>query len=222
MQKIVISIGGSVLFPKKIDTIFLKNFSSLIKKNSKEKKFFLVVGGGSTARRYIRIGRKLTLDEKTLDDIGISITRINAEILKNILGLKYDIPTNTDDAIEKDSIVVMGGTRPGHSTDMVGAELAEKTKADKFIIATNVDGIFNKDPNKFSDAKMISKISVDKLIKKYGTKWTEAGKNMVVDPPALKIIKRAKIPSFVINGRKLDRLQSLLKNKKGIGTVIKT
>ena len=115
----------------------------------------------------------------------------------------------------------MGGTTPGHSTDMVGAELAEKTKASKYIIATNVDGVYDKDPNKYRDAKQIKEIKIDDLIKQHGTDWDSAGKNIVIDGPALKIIKKAKIPTFVLNGKKLIQLERVINNLIFNGTVVK-
>jgi uridylate kinase len=118
-------------------------------------------------------------------------------------------------------IIVMGGTTPGHSTDMVGAELSEKTNADKFIIATNVDGIYDKDPNKYSDAKQIREISIKQLIQKYGISWEKAGSNVVIDGPALKIIEKAKIPTFIVNGKRLDQLEKAITNQSFDGTIIK-
>ena len=117
-------------------------------------------------------------------------------------------------------IVIMGGTTPGHSTDMVAAELAEKTKAEMFIIATNVDGVYDKDPNSFSDAVLFEEITIDQLIKDQGTEWNSAGKNTVIDGPALKIIKRSKIQTVVLNGKKLDQLEKAIMKKHFIGTTI--
>ncbi len=223
MKAIVISIGGSVLFSEDIDISFFNQLIVLLKKSSKKNKIFIVVGGGKTARTYIKLGRELNFNEKTLDEIGIKITRINAEILARILKISNkDIPFTTKEAKDIDKpIVVMGGTTPGHSTDMVGAELAEKTHADKYIIATNVDGIYDKDPNKYSDAKKLIKVSIKKLIEKYGANWSSAGKNIVIDGPALEIIQRAKIPTFVVNGKKLDQLEKVITNQKFNGSTIK-
>ena len=155
MQTIVLSIGGSVLFPEKIDIYFFNKLIKLLEKLSKKYKIYLIVGGGKTARKYIKIGRRLGLNEKELDEIGIKLTRINAELLTNLLNdSNQKIPHSTDEAKKmSNNIIIMGGTTPGHSTDMVAAELAKKTHSSKFIIATNVDGIYDKDPNKFSQAK---------------------------------------------------------------------
>lgn len=104
---------------------------------------------------------------------------------------------------------------------MVGAELAEKTNSIKYIIATNVDGVYDKDPNIYTDAKQIKNISIDKLINQLGTDWKTAGKNVVIDGPALVIIKRSKIQTLVLNGKKLDELEKAISNKPFNGTIIK-
>ena len=223
MQSIVINMGGSVFLSDDIDIVFFKNLKNLLIKCSKKYKMYIVVGGGKIARIYIDYGRVQKLGEKKLDQIGIDVTRLNAKIFSGILGLtSYTIPFTTEEAkkINK-SIVVMGGTVPGHSTDMVGAELAEKVNASKLIIATNVDGVYDKDPNRYKDAKQLKEINIQTLIDKYGTGWGSAGKNVVIDGPALKIIKRAKLPTFVLNGKKLTELENVLNNKQFNGTVIK-
>jgi len=223
MQSIVISIGGSVLISDDVQASFFKKLNDLLNEIKKEYKIYIVVGGGKTARRYIILGRKLGLSEKSLDEIGIQATRINASFLTmNLKEANNIIPKSTDEASKiSKKIVVMGGTTPGHSTDKVGAELAYKVSAEKYIIATNVDGIYTKDPNKYKDAKKISEISIKDLIKKYGTDWKTAGKNIVIDGPALDIIYKKKIPTFVLNGNKLSEIKKVIKNKKFNGTIIK-
>ncbi len=222
MQSVVISIGGSVLFPEDIDETYFKKLKNLFENLSKKYKIFLIVGGGKTARKYIKLGRTIGLNEIKLDEIGIEITRINAKILTNLIdNANKKIPITTDEAKKMtNEIIIMGGTTPGHSTDTVGAELAHKIHASKFIVATNVDGVYEKDPNEFSNAKKYNEITIDKLIKKYGTKWESAGKNMVIDGPALGIIKKGKISTFVLNGKNLDNLEKAITNQKFNGTII--
>jgi len=222
MNSFVISIGGSVILSKEADVLFLKRLSSILKKISEQDKIFIIVGGGNAARKYIKLGRELDFDEETLDQIGIDITRVNARILTNLLdGANKEIPHTTKEAINLDNpIVVMGGTTPGHSTDLVGAELAEKVDAKLFIIATNVDGVYDKDPNKYPDAKQLKQVSIDQLVSDLGTDWKSAGKNTVIDGPALKIIKDSKISTVVVNGKRLDQLEKVLTKKQFIGTKI--
>jgi len=222
MNSIVISLGGSVIISD-IDISYFQKLTEFLKEISKKYKIYIVIGGGKTARTYISLGRKLNFDEETLDNFGIEITRVNARILTNLIDISNEIiPKSTDEAKKIDKkIVIMGGTTPGHSTDMVGAELAEKVEASSFIIATNVDGVYDKDPNKFSDARQLKEISIEQMINEYGTDWGSAGKNIVIDGPALKIIKRAKIPTFVLNGKKLEELKKAINNENFNGTIIK-
>ncbi|PNX48496.1 MAG: hypothetical protein BV459_02255 [Thermoplasmata archaeon M11B2D] len=222
MKTVVVSIGGSVVLSQEADVLFLKNLTALFKKISDFYKLFVIVGGGTIARRYIQLGRDLGFDEDTLDLIGIDVTRVNARIITNLLGISNKgIPHTTNDALSLESpIVVMGGTDPKHSTDLVGAELAEKTHAVRFVNATNVDGIYDKDPNAYKDAKQLKEVSIDQLIEQYGTTWKAAGKNIFMDEPALEIIKRAKIPTFIVNGKRLDQLEKALTGQSFDGTKI--
>jgi len=223
MRSIVISIGGSVLFSEKITEEFFKKLNQIIQKQTNKYKIYLVIGGGKKARQLINQGRKEGLPEEKLDEIGIKITRENAEIIsKKINNTNQKIPTTINEAKTFDNkIIIMGGTTPGHSTDMVGAELAAKTNSEKFIIATNVDGVYDKDPNKHTDAKQIKEITIKKLIADHGTEWGSAGKNVVIDGPALQVIKDNNITTYVLNGKKLDELEKALNNQQFNGTKIK-
>jgi uridylate kinase len=222
MSTIVVSIGGSVVLSDEGNGEFLRRLTTLLKKMSEQYLLYVIVGGGKIARRYIELGRELGFDEDTLDLIGIDVTRVNARIIINLLEVSNkEIPHTTREALKlKLPIVVMGGTDPKHSTDLVGAELAEKTHAVRFVNATNVDGIYDKDPNKYTDAKQLKEVPIDYLIKQYGTKWGTAGKNIFMDEPALEIIQRARIPTLVVNGRRLDQLEKALLGQPFDGTTI--
>jgi len=139
-----------------------------------------------------------------------------------IYAIKNEVAIKADKAIKMDyDIVIMGGSKTGHSTDYVGAILSSKTNANKFIIATNVDGVYDKDPNKYKNTKKIDEINILELINKYGTTWKKAGSNVVIDGPSLKIIYKNKIPTYVLNGKKLDELEKAILDKKFNGTIIK-
>jgi uridylate kinase len=222
MRSIVISMGGSVILSDDIDKCYFEKLKKLLNNYTNTFKIYLVIGGGKIARYFINLGRDLNFSEERLDEFGISITRINAKFLAYTLGIaNLDIAKTTDEAIEvNSSVVVMGGTTPGHSTDMVGAELAKKTGSEKLIIATNVNGVYDKDPNKYPNAKMYEEIHISGLIKEYGTDWKSAGKNTVIDGPALEIISKSDFDTFVINGKNLDQLELILNDKRFNGTKI--
>ncbi len=214
----MISLGGSiVLSGNNLDT--LVKLADLLERLSEKYKLYIVIGGGRIAREYIQLGRKLSLPEQILDELGIDVTRINAKLFTHLLNDTANkiIPKTTDEAVEvAKPIVVMGGTTPGHSTDQVGAELASKIKASRFIIATNVDGVYDKDPNVYSDAKLLPVIHVRELIELYGVEWREAGGNVIIDGPALDIIQRNRITTMVVNGGKLEELEKAI---KGLPTI---
>lgn len=222
MDTVVVSLGGSVLLAKDINDSFIHDLSKLFSRLSKKFRLFIVVGGGHIARSYITRGRSLGFSEEQLDLLGIAVTRINARFMSMTLPQANKIipEVTADAAVMKKSIVVMGGTRPGHSTDMVGAELAEKAGAARLIIATNVDGVFDKDPNKYPDAKQLSSVHIDELLSMYGGTWNTAGKNIVIDGPALHLIKQVKLRTLVVNGLRLNELEKAIENESFDGTTI--
>jgi len=222
MNTVVVSVGGSIVVSDEPNIQYLSNLTALLKRVSRFCRLYVVVGGGRIARRYITLGRDLGFNEDRLDQLGIDVTRVNARIIAYLLGISNtEIPHTTDDAIRlPQAIVVMGGTDPKHSTDAVGAELAEKTHAARFVNATNVDGIYDKDPNKYPDARQLKEISIDQLIAQYGTSWGAAGKNIFIDEPALGIIKRARIPTLVVNGKRLDQFEKAMLGQPFDGTRI--
>jgi len=222
MSSIVVALGGS-LIDLEGDPGFLKNLAELFKTVSKKHRLLIVVGGGKTARKYIKVGRQLGVDEKRLDEIGILATRLNALLVASIMGeTNTDIPSTTSEASDMDKrIVVMGGTTPGHSTDMVAAELTLKVSAERFVIATDVDGIYDKDPRKYADAKMFTEVTVEKLIEMCGSDWEKAGEHKVIDGSALKIMRRLSCDIFVVNGKNLRNLGNALQGKTFTGTEIK-
>lgn len=221
METIVISMGGSVLLGENVDSTFYTKLKQLLL-SQENKKIFVVVGGGPPARNYISRARSLHISEEILDSIGIAVTRVNALFLSSQLQKNiYTIPHSTKEAVQSNQpIVIMGGTTPGHSTDYVGAELAGLTNADLFVIATNVDGVYDKDPKAHDDAELYSSISAQELLNTYGSKWNAAGSNTVIDGPALQKIQTDHIKTVVINGRNITNLENVLHSKSFHGTKI--
>lgn len=221
MEKIVISLGGSVLLADDIDSHYYADLKRLLL-SQKNKKIFVVVGGGPPARNYISRARALKISEKYLDSIGIAVTRVNAlflacQLQENI----YSIPHSTQEASQSNQpIVIMGGTTPGHSTDFVGAELASLTNANLFIIATNVDGVYDSDPRSNPNAKMYTSISAIELLNRYGSSWNAAGSNTVIDGPALQQIQNEHVKTVVINGKIVSNFRKVLNHQSFHGTTI--
>ena len=203
-MKIVIAIGGSILL-KEYDYQKFQEYSEILKSLSNEHELFVVVGGGKPARDYISVIRDLNGGEAQCDDIGIEVTRINAKLLLTALGdYAYQrVPHNFQEALEfsaSGKIIVMGGTEPAHSTDAVSAILAEYIHADKLINLTSVDGMYNKDPNKYEDAELIKEITASEMMDFISGKDTKAGTYEFFDMTAIQMIKRSSIETVIANG----------------------
>src|SRR3989344_3110523 len=83
---IVISLGGSLIAPDKIDYKFLERFRKILRKNYKKYKFVVVCGGGKVARNYIEALKKEHKSEKEQSLAGIRITRENAQLMMQFFG----------------------------------------------------------------------------------------------------------------------------------------
>ena len=221
-MKIVITIGGSIII-KDHDYKKFRDYAEVLKDINEEHEIFVVVGGGTTARDYIGIARSLGVSEAMCDDIGIEVTRLNAKLLIAALGdYAYPVvPHNFREAMQfasSNRIVVMGGTEPAHSTDAVGSILAEFVGAELLINATSVDGLYNKDPNKYPDAKMFTEVKPSKMMELMSTKDIKAGTYEFFDMTAIQIIKRSGIKTVILNGGDPNNIKTAITGK--IGTII--
>jgi uridylate kinase len=131
------------------------------------------------------------------------------------------VPHNFAEALEysqSGKLVVMGGTEPAHSTDAVGSILAEFIGADLMINATSVNGLYDKDPEKYQDAVMFDEVTTSQITDLLAGKDTKAGTYEFFDNTAIGIIKRSGINTVILNG---DDPQNLFKATwDKIGTTI--
>lgn len=226
MDRVVVSIGGSIFLTEAgPDPKLARGIATLLEDAAAKLQLFVVVGGGATARRYIAAARELGLNEADLDDLGIEITRVNARVLIAGLPEAYHRPALTlDEALaagKQHRIVVMGGTHPGHTTDAVAAMMAEKTRAARLVIATNVDGVYDSDPRKNARAKLLKELTGRQLVEITIRAAQEAGSAGVIDPLGAKIVARSKVPCRVVNGRNLDALRSAILGKPFPGSTVR-
>ena len=218
MVKIVISLGGSIFSKDEgVDVDYIREFSEAFLSLKNEHEFYIVTGGGRTARNYIDAGRGLGANEDFLDTMGIVATRLNAMILKAAFGGTEleRVPERVEEAENKDTgeIYVMGGTVPGHSTDAVSAMLAEQIGADLLINATNVDGVYERDPKKDPKAKKYTHLTPKELLKIVKTDSYQAGMSSVIDPKAAEIIQKNRLKTAIVDGRKVDNIISAIQGE---------
>ena len=201
MKRIVIKLSGRVFGMDSVKT--LKDYAALFSEISKSCQPVIVAGGGNIARHYINHARSSGADESTLDELGIEISRLNAKLLIYALRNKaYPHPPTTlpevKQAVDSGLVVIAGGLHPGQSTNGTAALIAEKIGAEEFLNATDVDGVYDKDPNKYENAKMFKQIELGVLRRILVHEETMAGGYDLMDIVALKIIERSKIKTRIL------------------------
>ena len=200
-KRIVIKLSGRVFGMDNVK--ILKDYAQFLVKISKVCQPIVIAGGGNIARHYISQARSSGADESTLDELGIEISRLNAKLLIYALKNKaYSHPPTTlqeiRHAVDDGLIVVAGGLHPGQSTNGTAALIAEKVQAEQFLNATDVDGVYDKDPNKFSNAKKFERIELKNLKTMLVHEDSVAGGYDLMDIVALKIIERSKIKTRIL------------------------
>ena len=200
-KRIVIKLSGKLFGID--DSKILKDYAAFFVRISKFCQPIVVAGGGKIARHYISHARSSCADESTLDELGIEVSRLNAKLLIYAIQDKAypHPPTNLKEvthAADSGLIVITGGLHPGQSTNATAALIAEKVHATVFLNATDVDGIYDSDPNKNKNAKRFKRIELKQLRKMLVHQESIAGGYDLMDIVALKVIERSKIKTRII------------------------
>jgi len=223
-MKVIVRIGGSVIAsppnPKLIQA-----YAEIIQNlRVQGHEIVIIVGGGSPAREFIQLAKDLGLPEREQDHIAISVSRLFAQLLAMKLGgLDWkNVPVSLGEAVKalrKRSVVVMGGLKPGMTTDTVAALVASEIHADLIVKATDQDGIYSKDPKRHPDAEKLDELNFDDLSLLLEEEKHRAGIHQIIDPEAVRILKERRIKTIVVNGFKPENIAAAVKGEK-IGTKI--
>ena len=202
MKRIVIKLSGQVFGAD--GRISLKDYAAVIIRAASVCQPVIVAGGGEIARHYIGVARAAGADESTLDELGIEISRLNARLLISALGARAypHPPTSLQEAglaVDSGSVVVMGGLYPGQSTNGTAALVAERVGAAEFLNATDVDGVYDRDPNEYEAARRLDEIRLEDLKGMMMRKEAAAGGHDLMDMVALMTIERSRIKTRVIS-----------------------
>ena len=221
MEIIVISLGGSLIVPDKIDVGFLKKFKHIILEHLSTKKFIIICGGGRIARSYQEAAANVSvLKDEDLDWLGIHSTRLNAHLLRTIFR-EHAHPVIIKNPTEKirfnECILIASGWQPGCSTDYDAVLLARNFNVKNVINLSNTDYVYDSDPKKNKDAKPLPVISWKEFRKLVGNEWNP-GLNLPFDPVASKLAESLGMKVVIM--KDLANLESFLENKKFNGTVI--
>jgi len=223
-MRLVLRIGGSVV-ASPFNPALLNGYADLLMKLKREGHVVAaVVGGGSLAREMIRVAKEMGLKEPEQDEVAISVSRLVAQLLLMKLGevAAGKVAMSIEEAadfVKDGKVVVMGGLKPGMTTDAVAAMLAERIGADLLVKATDQEGIYTRDPRKHRDVRKLDVLSFDDLTQFFEKEKHEAGIHQVLDPEAVRILKKRKTRTIVLNGFTPNNVLLAVKGKK-VGTLI--
>lgn len=178
-------------------------YAASIARIARARQPFVVAGGGEVARSYISRARSYGADESTLDEMGIEVSRLNARLLIAALGRRaWPRPPATlreaEEAAASGLVAVSGGLHPGHSTNGTAALIAERIGAAEFLNATDVDGVYDRDPNRHPGARLLKRIGVADLRGMLAGEDSAAGGYDLMDIVALQVIERSRIRTRIL------------------------
>jgi uridylate kinase len=223
-MRVVFRIGGSVV-ASPVNTELMSKYIDILKSvKAQGNDVVVVVGGGTLAREFICIAKNLGLEMKAQDEVAISVSRLFAQLFLKKFGDANcsKVALTLDEAAEclaAGKIAVMGGLMPGITTDAVAAMVAERVNADLLVKGTDQEGIYDKDPRKFSDAVKQDHLSFEDLQDVLSETVHKAGIHQIIDPEAVKILKRNRMKLVVVSGFRPENILAAVKGEK-VGTVV--
>jgi uridylate kinase len=223
----VISLGGSIVAPNGVDVNFLKNFTSLIRsfiEADSNRRFIFVVGGGGPARQWQNAYREISggIKDDEADWIGIMATRLNAQLIKAVMGemCSQNVVINPAEVDPfTGHVLVAAGWKPGFSTDYDAVLLAERFGADMVINLSNIEKVYTADPKVDPNARPIDKITWADFRSMVGDEWVP-GKNVPFDPVASHHAEKIGLKVICAAGKNLENLKKILLGEDFTGTTI--
>ena len=187
----------------------------------------IVIGGGNIYRGVSAAAAGM--DRTTADYMGMLATAINSIALQHFLE-KHGLVTRVQSALElnrvaepyiqrralrhleKGRVVIFaaGTGNPYFTTDTAASLRALEINADIILKATKVNGVYDKDPNKFKDAKMFKSLKYMQVLEK--ELW-------IMDSTAISLCKDNKIPICVFNLFQKNNIKKIVMGKK-VGTTV--
>jgi len=221
MDTAIVKVGGSLaLHPEKLRILCAK-----LSQISTKHKLIVLPGGGEFADAVRNLDKRFNLSSAAshrmailgMDQYGFLLSDLmqhssiinKLEDVQRILDLgklPVFLPSNlmfSRDPLENSWDV---------TSDSIAVYIAGQLHANKVVLLTDVNGVYTCDPKKFSDAKLISKLSADDLLK--------MNKRTSVDKFLPKLLLQLQIECLVVNGLYLERVESVLDGRETICTII--
>jgi len=220
-MKTVLRIGGSVLGSPPSAAV-VNEFSDVVSKlNYEGHSVAVIVGGGQVSRDYIKSASQMGLSPYQQDTVAIHASRLNARLVAMKLGGVSSVPTSIDGMLQRlarNRVAVMGGLRPGITTDTVAAMVASRWRADILVKASDQNGIYTEDPRTNKRAKKLDKITYERMKQILGGTH-KPGIHSIVDPVAVDLLLESRTRLVVLNGADPKGVLKAVHGEK-IGTVV--
>ena len=181
----------------------------------------VVVGGGEVSREYIRSAAAMGLSTYQQDTVAIHASRLNARLVAMKLGGVSSVPTSIDGMLQRlarNRVAVMGGLKPGITTDTVAAIVAARWRADILVKASDQNGIYTEDPRVNKKAKRLDKLTYERMKQILGG-IHRPGIHSIVDPVAVDQLVESRVRLVVLNGADPKSVIKAIHGEK-IGTVV--
>ena len=223
----VISVGGSLLAPDGVDAAFVRGFVEAIERwlaRAEANRAVVVCGGGMLARRYQQAYRDIAAhpSAEAQDWVGVAATRVNAELVRQLLAGRCPDPVVTDPTgpiAFAGRVLVGAGWKPGFSTDFDAVLLAERFGAADLVNLSNIRQVYTADPKIDPAAKPLERVSWAGFRSIVGDEWTP-GKNSPFDPVAARRAEAARLRVVVASGADLANFERILRGEPFVGTTI--
>ena len=249
MKRVVVKVGSAVLTQN--GKIALERMQSLVNFLAELKDSYevILVSSGAVAGGYtkLKLDRSVLANKQALAAIGqpilmkkyakkfeqyavivaqVLVTAANLNKQDDVQRVKNTIDTllkngalpivNENDATATEELVV-------GDNDQLSAYIAKISGADMLVILSDIDGYYNKDPRKYTDAKIlkvVNSISQEELQKEVTPNNVFATGGIVTKLKAASYLMQNNISMFLASGFELDDVKSfLLKNTHKGGTL---
>lgn len=219
---VVVKIGGSLLQNEsgEITSRVLRRYSEVIKSNENTVEG-VVFGGGRTAKDYISVAEDFDLPNEQLDWIGIYTTHLHAGMMSHILGEGYEMKRSIEEVDKsRNTVPIMGGTKPGHTTDAVSLLLCSELRSNKAVIATDVNGIYDtRDGEDIEEADRFEVMNTGELRELLEDYSDDPGRSIPVDKRSVDIIEANNLEVIICQGNVISDLEDAI-NGDSVGTRI--
>ena len=231
-NRILLKLSGEALMGDEgygIDPKVMKHIALQVKEVKDLGVTVAIVVGGGNIYRGIR-AEEQGLDRATGDYMGMIATVMNAVALQDCLetlGMDTRVQTAVQMAqvaepyirrrairhLEKGRVVIFaGGTgNPYFTTDTTAALRAMEIGAEVILKATKVDGVYDKDPERFPDASFFPEITYLEVL----------NRNLrVMDATAISLCMENKLPIIVFNLKEQGNMKRVVVGER-VGTVVR-